>query len=302
MQRPTGGRVSSSPTKRNFPLQGFCKDRVRRPKWAVEKVSAVPTTPNLTPETRPRWRPLSASPSADLAIAARTGNPDAAGELFRRTHGRARRVARSYCREADADDAAAEGLCRALRCLDQLRDPAKVESWMLRCVVRCALDWSRKEVRLQPSAEIEVLTGRSLPPAESAAEAAISVLERRSMALAWRQLPPEPRLLLYLRYDAGMSVSHIASALGRPAGTIRRQCVEARRAAGQRFLGQHLWPAEGMCAQVSEVLCQEAYRLPSYRAQREVAMHLRNCQRCRDRRAEVAAILSELGYTPPGDP
>jgi hypothetical protein len=80
---------------------------------------------------------------------------------------------------------------------------------------------------------------------------------------------------------------------------VRRQCVEARRAAAERFLRRHLRPATGTCARVSDVLCQAPYRLPSIRARRLAREHLPGCPGCRDRRAEVIALLAEVGYRRP---
>lgn len=247
---------------------------------------------------RPQRRHLTVCPSAELAVAAQAGDPDAAGELYRRTHRRARRAARAYCREIDADDAVAEGMTRALGRIGQLRDPAAVEAWMIRCVVRSAVDLTRKRqrLRLAPSEDADALLEQARPAQESADVGAMAVLDRATMALAVGELPTGLRQLLSLRYEAGLSVADVALALGRPAGTVRRQCVEARRAAGQQFLARHLRPAVGACAEMTDVLCQEPYRLPSLRARRKAVEHLRRCRACRDRKAEVAAILDELGY------
>ncbi|MDQ6616807.1 MAG: sigma-70 family RNA polymerase sigma factor, partial [Actinomycetota bacterium] len=218
----------------------------------------------------------------------------AAGELFRRTRSRARRAACAFCCDGDADDAVAEGLTRALRRIGELRDPAAVEAWMVRCVVRSAIDLSRQRRRQPPVEPMDALVDATWA-GESAAERALSILECDSMAEVVRELQPALRLLLYLRYDAGLSVQHIAVALGKPAGTIRRQCVEARRLAGQRFLGRHLRPAVGTCARVTEMLCREPYRRPANRVRSRASEHLRGCRACQDRQAELAAVLTELG-------
>jgi predicted RNA polymerase sigma factor len=169
---------------------------------------------------------------------------------------------------------------------------------MIRCVVRAAVDLARRRqrLRLTPSDDVDALLERSRPADESAAEGALMLLDRAMVADAVGELPPGPRQLLALRYEAGLSVAHIAVALGRPPGTVRRQCVEARHLAGQRFLARHLRPAIGVCARMSNVICQEPYRLPSLRARRQAVEHLRRCRPCRDRKAEVAALLRELGY------
>lgn len=240
---------------------------------------------------------LRSCPAAELALAAGSGDEAAAGELYRRTQSRARRVALGFCVEADADDAVAEGLSTALRRIGQLRDPAAVEAWMVRCVVRCAIDLARRRRRqLLTDGLTMLLDAESRLSGPSAAEAAMLAFERHSMAEVVRQIPPHLRLLLYLRYEAGLSVQHIASALGKPAGTVRRQCVEARRSAGAQFLGRHLRPAAGDCAVVTAHLCAEPYRRLGVRSRRQTTEHLRGCRACRDRQAELVTVLTELGF------
>jgi RNA polymerase sigma-70 factor (ECF subfamily) len=262
---------------------------------------APPTTGGdgitIASSTRPDRGRILSRPSADLAIAAQSGDPDAAGELFRRLRDRARRAACACCADGDADDAVAEGLSRALGRIGQLRDPAAVEGWMLRCVVRAAVDLSRQRQRQPPTDAVDRLVEAQsrLRSGESAAEAALSALDRDSMGQAVRGLRPDLVLLLCLRYQAGLSVQHIASALGRPAGTVRRQCVEARQLVGQRFLGRHLRPAIGDCAEFTRVLCQRPYRRPAVRVQQRTAEHLRRCRSCQDRATELDAVLTELG-------
>jgi RNA polymerase sigma factor (sigma-70 family) len=263
-------------------------------------ISPPPTIDAVTADGpcpgRSRRRLIASWPPADLAVAAQSGDMEAAGELYRRVRTRARRAACAFCVEVDADDAVAEGLSVALRRIDQLRDPAAVEGWMIRCVVRSAIDLARQRQRQPPVDAVESRIGGSCPTTESAAERAMAILECNQMGDVVRGLHPGLRLLLYLRYEAGLSVQHIALALGKPPGTVRRQCADARRIAGQRFLSHQLRPAVGACAEVTASLCQEPYRRPGTRVRRRTGEHLRRCPACRDRQTELATMLSELGY------
>ena len=258
--------------------------------------SATPGELHSSPASR--RGPLASRASPVLAVAAQGGDAEAAGELFRRVQGRARQAAMAFCVDSDADDAVAEGLSRALQRIGQLRDAEAVEGWLLRCVVRAAIDLSRQRRRQSPTdamAELLDLTAAG----ESAAERALEGVDRHAMAEAVQELPSEQRLLLFLRYHAGLSVLHIAAVLGRPAGTVRRQCLEARRAAGQRFLGQQLRPAGGACAQATAALCRQPYEKPGARVRRRTSEHLGRCAGCRARRAELDAVLQELGCRRP---
>jgi RNA polymerase sigma factor (sigma-70 family) len=228
-------------------------------------------------------------------VAARSGDEGAAGELYRRTVRRARAAARCFCADADADDAVADGLSRALTRLHQLSDPAAVEAWMIRCAVRAAVDLSRQRRRQSPTGSIDALRQRVLPPVESAADAALTVLDQRVVALVLRDLPPDDRLLLQLRYHAGFSVRRIAETLGRPGGTVRRQCVEARTMVGQRYLGQQLQPPAGPCVGITDLMCRAVYRRLSDHSRGRIEQHLHRCRACRDRRRELADLLAEMG-------
>ena len=230
-----------------------------------------------------------------LADAARAGDEAAIVELDRRTAGRARAAATGFCRDADADDAVAEGFSRALARLDQLVDPAAVEAWLIRCVIRAAIDLSRQYRRQRPTGDLGALQERAVPAAESAADRALTLIDERSLATVVSQLEPGTRQLLLLRYHAGMSVRRIAAALGRPDGTVRRQFVEAHRMAGEQFLGRQLRPAGGECSTAVHQLCRSPYRTPSVLARRRLDEHLRGCRACRDRQAELWARLAELG-------
>ena len=260
-------------------------------------LAPTPPFPLPTPSTSgARRRPGDCS-TDELVRAARAGDSDAAGELYRRTWRCARRVAGSFCRAADADDAVAEGLSRALLRLHQLRDPASAESWLLRSVVRAAIDGSRQHRRQRILGARATFDGQAFATVEPADEAALGAFEREAMAAALAELPAAQRRLLQLRYASGTEVRTIASTSGTPEGTVRRQCVEARRLAGQRFLYHHLRPATDRdCARVTNLLCREPYRRPGPRLRRQATEHLRRCSACRDRQRELSCLLRELGY------
>jgi RNA polymerase sigma-70 factor (ECF subfamily) len=241
--------------------------------------------------TRPRRRVnhVTTLPLSEVVSAAQSGDEQAIGELYRRTARRTRAAARCYCAPADAEDAASEGFVRALSRLHQLRDPSAAEAWIARCAVRAAIDLSRRQRRQQPSiAALEWwnASGHS----ESAAERALSAVERDSLAAVIRQLPDPPRLLLRLRYDLGWSIDRIARFLDVPQGTIRRQCFEACQLAARRFLREQLRPATGVCDATTEQLCRATRQQLSALAQRRLAQHLRWCRACRSRARELAEL------------
>ena len=255
----------------------------------MRTLDAVATTV-ASRQSRRRSDEFSILPSADVVSAARAGDERAIEELYRRTVRRSRAAARCYCGAIDAEDAASEGFLRALVRLDQLRDPNAVEAWIVRCVARAAIDLARRQRRQQPNSTAVERLGASGPQSESAAERALSELERDLLAEVISQLPDPARLLLRLRYHAGWSVAQISGLLDIPPGTVRRQCVEACQLAGQRFLLGQLQPARGDCTPSTDQLCRAAWRQMSALARRRVAEHLRRCPACRSRARELAEL------------
>jgi RNA polymerase sigma-70 factor (ECF subfamily) len=240
----------------------------------------------------------SAATLATLAHAAQGGDGEALAELFRRVAPRARRVAAQYCSRSDVDDAVAEGFARALARLSQLREPSAVEAWIVRCAVRAASDLSRRYVRQElggSATDLEVRQVRddrhpAMQP--SAADGALSAIDRLAVKTALAGLPEGYRQLLWLRFHAGLSVKEIAAQLGLPEGTARRRCFEARRLLEERYLVDQLSPAAGSCAQVTVLMCRTVRRQLAPTTGNRLNVHLRRCAECRARRTALDELLA----------
>jgi RNA polymerase sigma factor (sigma-70 family) len=191
----------------------------------------------------------------------------------------------------------ADGFARALGSLEQLRDPASVEGWIMRCIARAAIDLSRRSARLRPYGTAFDLD-RARPAASAAspcaAEAALITFEWLAVRRAMAEIPDRHRELLCLRFQAGLSVREIAERLGAPEGTLRRRCMEASRTLEQTFLRAQLRPAFGACAPITQLLCRGARRELSPASTRKVAAHLRHCPGCRARHDELTALVAGL--------
>jgi RNA polymerase sigma-70 factor (ECF subfamily) len=245
---------------------------------------------------------LAMATTESLAHAAQAGDGDAVGELFRRIAPRAKRAAAAYCRSSDVDDAVAEGFTRALTRLDQLRQPSAVEAWIVRCAVRAAADLSRRHSRQElggSASDLEFRQGtvyfRFSRIHPSAADNALSALDRTAVRRALADLSDNHRRILWLRFHAGWSVKEIAERLGLPDGTARRRCFEATRALAQRYLLQQVRPADGECAPVTVLLCRAMDGQLGPTGRRRVDRHLRGCCACRDRQAALDELLSSRG-------
>jgi RNA polymerase sigma-70 factor (ECF subfamily) len=241
---------------------------------------------------------FSQAPVDVVVRAAQQDDDQAVAELFRRTSGRARRVAATYCHRNDVDDAVAEGFARALGHLAQLRDPSAAPAWIARCVFRAAMDLSRRRARQRPvgsALDLDQQAGPTAARAAPAAEAALSALDRLAVGRALSELPPGDRQILWLRFHLGFPVREVARTLGLPDGTARRRCFEAGRLLQERYLGQHLQPATGDCVPISRLLCRAVRRDLSATARRRVTSHLGRCPACRARRDELSELVAGSG-------
>lgn len=235
------------------------------------------------------------TPSATLAIRSRSGDQEAAAELYRRAWPRALATVRRSHGWDEAEDAVALGFAHALGRLEQIREPGAVEAWMIRCAMRAAIDLARRRCRVQPwGAPADLPAGRGFEAgAESAAERALAGFDRAALARSLEQLPSDLARLIRLRYLAGLSVQEVAARMGRPEGTVRRQCFDAYQLLRQRFWQQHLRPGVGECATVTDQLCRAVSRPISARSRHRIDQHLGHCLGCRERQAELAEAIAE---------
>jgi len=154
------------------------------------------------------------------------------------------RVAAALVGPADAEDAAQEAIVRAWQAWSSLRDPAAARAWLLRITVNVCRDWrrgrfgTRQRLNL-PLDDDRALTssggsvfggaeGGSLPVALIGADPGAS---DHAAALDLRRavntLDDDLRLVVALRYYAGMDATAIGAALGVPSGTVRTRLKRA---------------------------------------------------------------------------
>lgn len=150
---------------------------------------------------------------------AQQGDRAAFEELVRRT---SRLVfARLYLEVGDAhqaEDLLQNTLLTAFRTLDQLVEPARFRSWLLRIAHNQAIDHARRGGRLKrtpPSAP------RDLPSAAAPDDLAERHELRQKVLASLRSLPEEYRLPLSLRYLAGADYETIQLQMGLSNGSLR---------------------------------------------------------------------------------
>lgn len=115
-----------------------------------------------------------------------------------------------------ARDAVQEGFARALRQRASFRGEGPLEAWIFRIALRAALETRRngREVRFDDALDPDVLEAQRDP----------------ELAAALRSLPPRRRLIVFLRYFAGLSYAEIAEACGISEGTVAASLTQARTA------------------------------------------------------------------------
>jgi RNA polymerase sigma-70 factor (ECF subfamily) len=153
-----------------------------------------------------------------LVRAARKGDRDAAGELFRRHWPGAWRTAYGVTgRRAMADDIAADGFERAFAALGRFDERRPFAPWLHRIVVNRALDLLRAERRL---------VGAD-PSFEPAGISEVDAGSDRALLEAVAVLPLQRRVVVVLRYGIGMGPDEIAKVLDLPSGTVHSRLARA---------------------------------------------------------------------------
>jgi RNA polymerase sigma-70 factor, ECF subfamily len=163
--------------------------------------------------------------------AAQTGSEEALEHLYRRHWPWAHRAAYLVVHDAAAaEDIAQEAFLSAIRSLDRFDRGRPFGPWLNRIVVNRAIDWARsRALRRETAAEFEA----EAAPEPSAPEGAPVYSDEVVAAL--RQLSPEHRAVVVMRYLLDYTPGEIASALGLPRGTVNSRL---RRALDQ--LGEDL--------------------------------------------------------------
>jgi RNA polymerase sigma-70 factor, ECF subfamily len=158
----------------------------------------------------PRSGPLRGRREAALVREAQRGSSDALEELFRRHWRRAHRAAYLVIGDATAaEDIAQESFLAAVRALDRFDRRRPFGPWLHRITVNRAIDFARARALRAESA---------LQGEESAAPDPDAISDQLLDAL--RELGPEHRAVVVLRYVLEYSPGEIGEILGLPRGTV----------------------------------------------------------------------------------
>ena len=170
-------------------------------------------------------RPLD---ETELVERARRGDHEAYAELVHAYQAIAFRTAFLIAGGAtEAEDAAQDGFVKAWRALGRFRPGAPFRPWLLRIVANEAHNRRRstgRRTRLALRAAAAEPSGDAAP----SPEASLLDGERRTELLAAvNDLPDDQRMVIALRYFAGLSEDEVAETLGIAQGTVKSRTSRA---------------------------------------------------------------------------
>jgi RNA polymerase sigma-70 factor (ECF subfamily) len=139
------------------------------------------------------------------------------------------RVAAALVGMAETEDAAQEALVRGWQAWPTLRDQDALRAWLLRITVNVCRDWQRGRFgtrrrlveSLGEESHAEALATLQSDPGASDQMAALDLRQ------AINRLDEDERVVVLLRYYAGMDATEIGAALGLPAATVRTRLRRA---------------------------------------------------------------------------
>ena len=163
----------------------------------------------------------------NIIARARRGDADAFEQLVERYREQVYRVALRMCgNAADADEAAQEAFLAAWRGLPNFRGDSQFSTWLYQLTTHAAIDLLRREKRQVAAEDItEVSAPDPTPGPQQQAERQET---REAVRDAIRQLPPEYRQIVVLRFLEELNYEEIGAALQLPAGTVKSRLNRAK--------------------------------------------------------------------------
>jgi RNA polymerase sigma-70 factor (ECF subfamily) len=157
--------------------------------------------------------------------AAQSGSEQALEHLYRRHWPWAHRAAYLVVHDAAAaEDIAQEAFLSAIRSLDRFDRARPFGPWLNRIVVNRAIDWARaRSLRRETGTEFDAEVAGAEPAATDTGSAVYS----DEVVAALRQLSPEHRAVVVLRYLLDYTPGEIAKTLGLPRGTVNSRLRRA---------------------------------------------------------------------------
>jgi RNA polymerase sigma-70 factor (ECF subfamily) len=149
---------------------------------------------------------------------------NAFGQLVREHQRMVYCVALSYCKDpTSAEDVAQEAFLKAYRSVDEMRDPARLKTWLYSIARFTAIDWLRRKQR-EPVLGLPEGAAQEIPErsAESKEDRTVRVMD------VIRGLKEEHREIMILRYVRGLSYAQIAQETGSTTSAVGEKLSRIR--------------------------------------------------------------------------
>ncbi|MFP4512565.1 MAG: RNA polymerase sigma factor [Acidimicrobiales bacterium] len=240
---------------------------------------------------------------AELAVAAAAGDRDALAGIYDRYADRIHDFCTSMLRDADeAADVTSETFLRAFERLGQLREPAKLKSWLFAVARHEALARIRARQRTSPTEEVGEV------PAPDA-EAELTSVERSAdeeelQTLVWEAadgLNERDRTVLELHVRQGLVGQELADAIGDTENGAN-VALHRTRTRFERAVGALLVARRGRrdCPELAKLLSDWDGSFDTL-VRKRVARHVERCEVCdRRRKALVSpfALMASAAVAP----
>lgn len=159
----------------------------------------------------------------EKVIQAQRGNEGAFRQLIMERQNTLYRTAYAYAHnQHDALDIVQECVYKAYLSIHKLKEPAHFNTWLIRVLINCAIDYMKKKnrVTLLPNPVSEYV---EIPVNSS------SVEERMDIAKAVGHLEEKYHTVIILKYYHDLTVFQIAELLSCPVGTVKTRLHTAMK-------------------------------------------------------------------------
>lgn len=236
---------------------------------------------------------------ADLVLAARSGEPDAFGELVARWTDRCWEIAWRILHDQQlAADVAQDTLLTAWQQLDRLQEAGSFGGWVSRIARNRALDRLAQERRAMPTDDGSALerVAAQQPGAVSQADPAVELERSERSQLVWAAaaaLGPRDASLLDLHLRHGLEPGELAGELGISHNAAHQALFRLRRRLGVAVQAWLLWhQADPACAALRDAIEQAGLERFGAAAVELIEAHRATCLRCEQ---EAEAIVAPAG-------
>lgn len=228
---------------------------------------------------------------AELIERARSGDPRAFGELWRRHYRSAARVARQFTSSIDADDLVSEAYARIYqRVLAGGGPTGAFRPYLYTTIRNLASTWGAASRDVQVDI-IEDFEDERIPD-----DPAAWALDRTLTARAFRSLPERWQTVLWYTEVEGMDPHEVAPLMGMTANGVAALSYRAREGLRKAWLQAHVSDASasGECQWAMSRLGEHARDGLSNRDRERLTTHLAGCAKCTIVSEEVDEVGSHL--------